>query len=181
VLISFFASIISEKVRIRSRTRIRIRTEYLGLMDPDLGGPKTCRSCGSGYPTLDQTILVEAHWFQCGSRSGSSILGQCGSGSSSGPGSRVLMIKKSKILQQKNSVLSNKLPTIYSQASMKDAQATEEAFRPRKRTSSTSKHVISKLSSIFVDHFCPTRSGSKADQNQCGSRTPGQAIVNFAP
>ncbi len=36
-----------------------------------------------------------------------------------------------------------KLQFTYPQASMKDFQAAEEAFSPRKRTSSTSKHEIS--------------------------------------
>ncbi len=29
---------------------------YIWLRDPDLGGPKTCGSCGSGYPTLKKTL-----------------------------------------------------------------------------------------------------------------------------
>jgi hypothetical protein len=50
VLKSYFASIISEKGRIRTR----IRTYLLMDPDPDPGGPKTCGSCrsGSGSPTL---------------------------------------------------------------------------------------------------------------------------------
>jgi hypothetical protein len=35
-----------------------------------------------------------------------------------------------------------------------------ESFNPQKRTSSTSKHENSLLSSIFVGHFCPPGSGS---------------------
>jgi hypothetical protein len=42
----------------------------------------------------------------------------------------------------------------YPQASIQDAQATEEAFSPQKRTSNTSKHEI------FVGHFCPPGSRS---------------------
>ncbi len=34
-----------------------------------------------------------------------------------------------------------------------DVQATEEAFIPQKKTSSTSKHEISLFFSIFVGHF----------------------------
>jgi hypothetical protein len=39
---------------------------------------------------------------------------------------------------------------------VKDVQATREAFGPQKRTSSISKHEISKLFSIFVGNFCPS-------------------------
>jgi len=46
------------------------------------------------------------------------------------------------------------------QASIKDAQATGEAFSPQKRTSSTSKKENSLLVSIFVCHFCSPGSGS---------------------
>jgi hypothetical protein len=38
-------------------------------------------------------------------------------------------------------------------------QATEEAYSPQKRTSSTSKHNIFKFFSIFVGHICPPESG----------------------
>ncbi len=37
--------------------------------------------------------------------------------------------------------LNQKLQYTYSQASIKDVQATEEAFSPEKRASSTSKHL----------------------------------------
>ncbi len=40
---------------------------------------------------------------------------------------------------------------------MKDVQAIGEAFSPRKRTFSTSKHEIFLIS---VGHFCPPGSGS---------------------
>jgi hypothetical protein len=52
------------------------------------------------------------------------------------------------------------LPFTYPLASIKDAQATGEAFSPQKRTSSTSKYENSVFFSIFVGHFCPSRSGS---------------------
>jgi hypothetical protein len=48
----------------------------------------------------------------------------------------------------------------YPYASIKDAQASGEAFIPKKRTPSTSKHENSSLFSIFVGHFCPPGSGS---------------------
>jgi hypothetical protein len=38
-------------------------------------------------------------------------------------------------------------------ASIKNAQATGEAFSPQKRTSNTSKHEISLLFSFFVGYF----------------------------
>jgi hypothetical protein len=53
-----------------------------------------------------------------------------------------------------------KLQYTYSYASIKDAQATEEAFRPQKRTSNNSKHEIFLLFSFFWGHFCPSGSGS---------------------
>ncbi len=43
---------------------------------------------------------------------------------------------------------------------MKDVQATGEVFSPQKTTSSTSKHEISSLFSIFVGHFFSSGSGS---------------------
>jgi hypothetical protein len=54
----------------------------------------------------------------------------------------------------------SKLQFTYPWASIKDTQATEEAFSPQKRTSSTSKHENSLLFSIFVGHFCPPGTGS---------------------
>ncbi len=53
-----------------------------------------------------------------------------------------------------------KLQSTHPQASIRDAQATEEAVSPQKRTSSTSKHEFSFHFSIFVGHFCPPSSGS---------------------
>jgi hypothetical protein len=46
----------------------------------------------------------------------------------------------------------------YPRASIKDFQATEEAFSPQKRASSTSKHEISKKFSC-VGHVCPSGYG----------------------
>jgi hypothetical protein len=43
---------------------------------------------------------------------------------------------------------------IYPLGLQKDIQATEEASSPQKRTSSTSKHEISKYFSTFMGHFC---------------------------
>jgi hypothetical protein len=40
-------------------------------------------------------------------------------------------------------------------ASMKDVQATGEAFHPQKRTPSTSEDEMYQLFSIFLCHFCP--------------------------
>ncbi len=48
----------------------------------------------------------------------------------------------------------------YPLASIKDSQATGEAFSPQKRTSSTSKDENSVLFSIFWGQFCPPGSGS---------------------
>ncbi len=30
---------------------------YLWLIDPDIGGPETCGSCGSGFPTLVSSVF----------------------------------------------------------------------------------------------------------------------------
>jgi hypothetical protein len=43
---------------------------------------------------------------------------------------------------------------------MKDVQPIGEAFSPQKENTSTPKHDISELFSIFVGHFCPPGSGS---------------------
>jgi hypothetical protein len=59
----------------------------------------------------------------------------------------------------KNCVLWWKIAINYSWASIKDVQATVEAFTPKKRTSSTSKHEISELF-LFLWVFCPPGSGS---------------------
>jgi hypothetical protein len=53
-----------------------------------------------------------------------------------------------------------KLQFSYPQASIKDAQAAEEAFSPQKRTSSTTKHEYSLLCSIHVARFCTPGSGA---------------------
>jgi hypothetical protein len=102
------------------------------------------------YRQLLQSNLVM--WNQCGS--GSSILGQCGCGSSSGSWSAVLMTKHF-ISQLKKIYFSSKIAISYPQASMKDFQATGETFNPQKRTSSISKHEISSLVSIFFT-FLPS-------------------------
>jgi hypothetical protein len=56
--------------------------------------------------------------------------------------------------------LDQKLQFTYPYTSIKDAQATGEAFSTQKRTSNTSKHDNSVFFSIFVRHFCPPGSGS---------------------
>jgi hypothetical protein len=51
--------------------------------------------------------VKDPYWSQCGSRSGSSILGQCvsGCGSGSGSRSRVFMLKNFKKLRMKKKLL----------------------------------------------------------------------------
>ncbi len=49
--------------------------------------------------------------------------------------------------------LDQKLQFTFPWASIQEAQATGEAFRPQKRTSRTTKREISLLFSIFVGHF----------------------------
>jgi hypothetical protein len=62
-------------------------------------------------------------------------------------------------------------------ASMKDIQATGEAFSPKKRTSSTSNTNLFTFS-IFVGHFCPPVSGSSR-QNQCGTGSTVLTLGNY--
>jgi hypothetical protein len=59
----------------------------------------------------------------------------------------------------------------YPWASIKDAQATGEAFSPQKRTSSTSKNENSVLFSIFLGHFSLLDPDPEAQINAdpCGS------------
>ncbi len=96
--------------------------------------------------------ISDLHWFQCGS--GSSILGQCGSGCRSGSKSRLLMIKNWNKLRAENITVEKKLiffwskiPSYLSLGLIKDIQATGGALSPEKRTSSISKLEIS---SIFL-------------------------------
>jgi hypothetical protein len=63
---------------------------------------------------------------------------------------------------------------IWPLASMKDNHATGEAFSPQMRTSSTSKHEIYSLCSIFVGHFCPLGSGSSLPKSM-RNRIPDSA------
>jgi hypothetical protein len=131
--------------------------------------------------------------------SGSSILGQCGTGFNDQKFFK-FKLKKNRIFD-----IFKKLQFICTKASMKDVKATEEAFSPNKRTSSTfsnfegyycppesesgssrSKsmririlnkkcayfHEISSHFSYFLGHFSlldPDQVSDPADQNQCGS------------
>jgi hypothetical protein len=74
--------------------------------------------------------------------------------------SRVLMTKNWEKLQLKKNFIFfyQKLQFTYPLASIKDVQATGEAFSPQKRTSSTSKHEISFL--YFSGNFYPPGCGS---------------------
>jgi hypothetical protein len=62
-----------------------------------------------------------------------------------------LMAENGKILQMKKIYL--KKNAIFSEASVKDVQATGEAFSTQKRTSSTLKHAISSLMPIFMGNL----------------------------
>jgi hypothetical protein len=57
----------------------------------------------------------------------------------------------------KKTYYGSRIPDPDPQHRIKDVQATEEAFTPQKRTSSTSKHEIS----YFCGPFCPPGSGSR--------------------
>jgi hypothetical protein len=52
------------------------------------------------------------------------------------------------------------LSNIAKMDSIKDVQASGEAFSRQKRTSSTSKDEIYQVFYIFLGHFCPLGSGS---------------------
>jgi hypothetical protein len=52
------------------------------------------------------------------------------------------MTKNCKNTSEKKSFFDQKLQFTYDKASIKDGQATGEAFSPQKRTSSTSENVI---------------------------------------
>jgi hypothetical protein len=99
---------------------------------------RTALYCNYFY-TIDVEPVLQM--LQCGS--GSSIQGQRGSGSVS----RVLMTKNQT------------LQFTYPWASIKDVQATKEAFSPQKRTFSTLKHEITATFPSFWDHFCLPGSG----------------------
>jgi hypothetical protein len=70
--------------------------------------------------------------------------------------------------------LDQKVQLTYPEAFLKDAQATGKAFKPQKRTSSTSKHEYSFRFYIFEGNFCLSESGS-SDSNYCGSTTLPQS------
>jgi hypothetical protein len=61
--------------------------------------------------------------------------------------------------------LDRKFQFTYPYVSIKDAEATGEAFGPQKKTALQN---ISLLFSIFVGHFCPPGSGS-SNSNECGT------------
>jgi hypothetical protein len=82
-------------------------------------------------------------------------------------------IEKNLQLNKKNIFSDKKL-----QFTRKDVQATEEALSPQKRTSSTSKHKISKFLSTFVGQFCPSGSGSNPDPKH-GTKIEEMVIKNI--
>ncbi len=115
------------------------------------------------------------------SGSGSRIFPNCGSGS------RVLKTKncKSFTAEKKLYIFLSKIAIYLFLASKQDAEPTGEAFGPQKRDSSTSKHEISKLFSIFVGNFLPPGSGrGSSNSNKCdpcgsGSETPDKERINY--
>jgi hypothetical protein len=121
---------------------------------------------------IGKTSIMNPQWFQCGS--GSSILGQCKSGfsSGSGSGSRVLMTKICKNFQLKILLFFyQKFQLIY--PSMTDVQDTGEASVPQKSTGTLHRalqnmKVLKFFYSIFVGRF-HILDPDPADQKQCGS------------
>jgi hypothetical protein len=74
--------------------------------------------------------------------------------------------------------IKNYLQFTYPKNSINNVQATKEAFSPKKRTSSTSKHEISELFSICVGHFYPSGSGSGfRNTDQC--KTDDLSNINY--
>jgi hypothetical protein len=64
-----------------------------------------------------------------------------------------------------------KLQFSYPYASIKDVQATEEAFSAQKRTSITSKLKISSFFIFFWGQFCPPGSGSVGGSGSISGNT----------
>jgi hypothetical protein len=115
--------------------------------------------------------VVDPHWFQCGSVSGSGSIGQCRSGS--GSVSRVLMTK-----------FFQKLHFKYPWAYIMDVQATVQnrVFGPQNRTSSLQiKYKISSLLLFLLVIFalCPHRSGSSRPKSMRIRNTDYKHIRNI--
>jgi hypothetical protein len=121
---------------------------------------------GAFYVTSDQRCDI-LHWFQCGS--GLSFLGHCrsGYGSAFSSGSRILMTKNWQKFTDE----------IFFYFLIHNCNLLI-ARLPQKRTSSTSKHEIFPLSSIFGGIFAlleldtdphPNADPDLTDYNQCGS------------
>ncbi len=120
------------------------------------------------------------------------IFANCGSGFRiPDPDPRFDDLKLEKIYSWKFNFdfLDQKLLFTYPQASIKDTQATGEAFSPQKRTSSTSKHKNSVHFSIYMGHFCPPvvssrQSDSNADRIRVFSsmifKTPTKKKFTFS-
>ncbi len=114
-------------------------------------------------PSVSRRVL-DPHWFQCGSGSGSSILCQGGSGFESGSRSRVLMTKDWKqFTAEKKYYFFDKKIAIYLHAG-----------RPSyKRILQVSKEKIQHFKIwnffpfyIFVGHFCSPGSGSRSSRQK---------------
>ncbi len=73
-----------------------------------------------------------------------------------------------KYFKKLHKILYQKLQFTYPKASVKNVQATGEAFSPQKITSSTSKHEISSLF-LFLWAIFAFHNPDLAGQNQCGS------------
>ncbi len=125
--------------------------------------------------------VVYQYWFHCGF--GSSFLSQFGSGSSDGSESGIFNDQKIKTFSALKS---------WNILSKKDVQVAVEVFSPKKRTSSSSKHAISSLFSIFVGHFCSPGFGSSRSKSmririhnaacsptQCSGSGSGHRIYMF--
>jgi hypothetical protein len=62
---------------------------------------------------------------------------------------------------------------------IKDVQATEEAFSPQKRTSSTLNHKMSEFFLFFVGLFCPPGSVSGSPSYRRGLQPSKENIQHF--
>jgi hypothetical protein len=124
-----------------------------------------------GVETEEKASVVDPHWFQCGSGSGSTIVRQCGYGSRVWWPKIVIFVDKKNSFFIKNSFLSRP-PWRRSKL--------HENPSALKRTFNVSKKEISSLFSVFVGHFCPPGSSSslsrfKINGDPCGSGSTTQA------
>ncbi len=113
---------------------------------------RSCKENGTPYGSIEseaKASVVDPHWFQCGSGSGSTIVRQCGSGS------RILMTKICNFTNERNPFF-NKMRFSRGLHEGRPSYRNKRILQPSKRTSSISKHEISSLFSCFCGSFLPS-------------------------